>query len=98
MVVTAKENLRVRAMPSTTAQIIDQLTKGDKAKVTGTNQPGDWFQIMLPSNPNARGWILASFTEVSGPVDTLPVVPSGPAPVPQPYPGQAPLPPPKSYP
>lgn len=94
----AKENLRVRAAPSTTAQIIDQLSKGDRAQVVGTNSAGDWFQIMLPANPNARGWILASITDVSGPVDTLPVVSSEPLPAPQPYPGQAPVPPPKPYP
>ncbi len=95
---TAQENLRVRATPSTTAQVVDQLSKGDKAQVVGKNAAGDWLQILLPANPNARGWVLASFTDVSGPVESIPVVPAGGAPPPQPYPGQPPAPAPNPYP
>ncbi len=93
---TVRENLRVRAAPSTTAQIIDQLSKGDKAQIVGKNAAGDWWQILLPSNPNTRGWIFASFAEVSGPLESIPVVAPGGAPAP--YPGLVPLPTPKSYP
>lgn len=74
---TAKENLRVRAAPSTSAQQVGSLNKGDSAQVVGRTAASDWWQIVLPSNPNARGWILASFADANGPIDSVPVVPSG---------------------
>jgi uncharacterized protein YraI len=73
---TAKENLRVRAAPSTSAQQVGSLNKGDSAQVVGRTAASDWWQIVLPSNPNARGWILANFAEANGPIGSVPVVPS----------------------
>ncbi len=74
---TAKDNLRIRSAPTTSAQQIGALNKGDTAQVVGRNAAGDWWQIVLPSNPSARGWIFASFADANGPTDSLPVVPAG---------------------
>jgi uncharacterized protein YgiM (DUF1202 family) len=80
---TATDNLRVRATPSTTAQILDRLNQGDTAQVVGRTAAKDWLYIKLPSDPNKRGWISAQFATTSAPIDTLPIIsPSG-----QPYPG-----------
>lgn len=84
----ATDNLRVRGTPSTTAAIVDRLNKGDTAQIIGRTAASDWWQIVLPSNPNARGWISAQFTQTSGPTDLVPVIqaPNLPAPRPYPYP------------
>lgn len=73
---TTKENLRVRAAPSTSAQIVAQLKKGESVQVFGRTAASDWWQIALPSNADARGWISASFTTLSGPADSIPVLPA----------------------
>lgn len=97
---TTKENLRIRAAPSASSQQLGLLSKGDTVQVIGRTSASDWWQISLPSSPNTNGWILASFTEVSGPVDSIPIVSPGvtsppapvqpPAPAQQPYPGSQP--------
>jgi len=85
---TVTENLRVRSAPSTTAAILGRLNKGDTVQIVGRTAANDWWQILLPTNPNARGWIAAQFTEVSGPVDAVPIVqpPRPPTPPAYPYP------------
>ncbi len=96
VIVTAitKENLRVRAAPSASSQQLGLLNKGDTVQVIGRTSASDWWQISLPSNPGTTGWILASFTDINGPVDSIPIVSPGvtspPAPVQQPYPGSQP--------
>ncbi len=92
---TAKDNLRVRAAPSTASPQVGALTKGESVQVVGRNAANDWWQIILPNNPSARGWIFATFASANGPVESLPVVEAGGAPpanppaappTPQPYP------------
>jgi uncharacterized protein YraI len=80
VIATAKENLRVRAGPSTSTQQVGSLNKGDTAQIVGRTAASDWWQIQLPSNLSVRGWILASFTDVSGSAGSIPVIPSGAAP------------------
>jgi hypothetical protein len=75
VIATTKENLRVRAAPSVTGQIVAQLKKGEMVQVLGRTNGSDWWQIALPIDPSARGWIAASFTILSGPVDSIPVLP-----------------------
>lgn len=92
----AKENLRVRAQPNTTSAIMDRLNKGDRAEIVGRTAANDWWQIPLPTDPNKRGWVLASITDVTGAMDAVPIIgpggnPQPPAPPPQP-------PPPRPYP
>lgn len=100
--VTATDNLRVRAAPSTSAAVVDRLNKGASAQAVGRTAASDWLQIVLPSNPAGRGWISAQFVTATGPLDTLPVVQSqAPNPVVPTSPGQPPrpvTPPPYPYP
>ena len=79
----ANEDLTIYATPSTTAQTIGQLSKGDKARVVGKTQAGDWWQIVFLTGPNQRGWIASQAVTMSGPVETIPVVQSQPAPTAQ---------------
>jgi uncharacterized protein YgiM (DUF1202 family) len=79
---TVTENLRVRGGPSTDYQVVDRLTKGATVRLVGRTEASDWWQIPLPSNPDARGWISAEFTDVNGSTDSLPVVEAGPPPEP----------------
>lgn len=83
---TAKENLRVRAGPSTAAAAVDRLNKGDVVKILGRTAAKDWLQIPLPTNPNARGWVSAQFVQINGPIDAIPIVQPGQPPTPRPYP------------
>lgn len=92
VIATAKENLRVRAAPSASSQQIGSLNKGRTAQIVGRTAASDWWQILLPSNLSVRGWILASFTDVSGPTESIPITTSGSVPAPQPYPAQPPVP------
>jgi uncharacterized protein YraI len=71
---TAKENLRIRVGPSTSAAVMGQLKKGDTVQIVGRSPADDWWQISLPANPNARGWISAEFTLANGPIDSIPVI------------------------
>ena len=99
---TATDNLRVRAAPSTSAAIIDRLTKGATALVVGRNATNDWWQIVLPTNASQRGWIAAEFATASGSLDSIPVVqggaPNPPAPPGPAQPTRRPVPPPYPYP
>jgi uncharacterized protein YgiM (DUF1202 family) len=88
---TAKENLRVRAQPNTTSAIMDRLNKGDRTEIVGRTAANDWWQIPLPTDPNRRGWVLASVTDTTGAINAVPIVgpgsnPQPPAPQPQPQP------------
>ncbi len=100
--VTAKDNLRVRAAPSTSAAVVDRLNKGASAQAVGRTAASDWLQIILPTNPAGRGWVSAQFVSATAPLDTLPVVQSqAPNPVAPTSPGQPPrpvTPPPYPYP
>lgn len=75
-----ENNLRVRAAPNTSAAILDRLNKGDTVQAVGRNASNDWLQILLPRDPNARGWISAAFADLSAPIDTLPLVETRPYP------------------
>jgi uncharacterized protein YgiM (DUF1202 family) len=85
---TARENLRVRALPSTSAAILDRLNKGDQFQVVGRTAARDWLQIRLPTNPSAHGWVSAEFVDLTGSLDALPIVQPGapPPPTPRRYP------------
>jgi hypothetical protein len=74
--------LRVRAAPNTNAAIVDRLNRGDTVQVVGRNATNDWLQIILPRDPNARGWISAAYADLSAPIQTVPLVTSAPSPYP----------------
>ncbi len=105
--VTAKitgDNLRVRAAPNANAAILDRLNKGDTVQIVGRTTANDWLQIFRTQKPDTPGWISASYAQVNGSLDTVPVVQPGQSgalptsppvqPPSQPYPAPQPLPPP----
>jgi hypothetical protein len=79
---SVSENAIIRAAPSTSAAIATRVNKGTQIKLVGRNAAGDWYQVVIPNNPNARGWISASLVQANG-ANQLPVVQPGGAP---PYP------------
>ncbi len=86
---TAKDNLNVRAAPSTSGAILDKLTKGATVQIVGRTAGNDWLQIALPKDPNQRVWVSAQFVDVAGALDTVPVQQPGgtnPPPTSRPYP------------
>lgn len=82
---TAADNANIRALPSTSAAIAARITKGQQLTLTGRTASSDWYQVRLPANPNAQGWISAPLVRAEG-TDGLPVVQPGA--VPPPYPGR----------
>ncbi len=92
---TAQTNVNVRANPSTSAAIVAKMKKGDTAQIVGRTPASDWWQIILPSNPGAKGWVSAEFATAEGPTDSIPIVQPGSSNAP----AQPPRPPaPPSYP
>lgn len=71
---TAKENLQILAAPATLASVVGQLKKGDRAQIIGRTVASDWWQILLSTNPNERGWISAGLTDVSDGTDGIPII------------------------
>ncbi len=74
---TAQENVRIRANPSTSAAILGSVKKGESVQVVGKTAASDWWQIILPSDPNATGWVSAEFATAEGPTDDIPIVQPG---------------------
>jgi hypothetical protein len=73
---TGKDNVRIRALPSTNATITGQLRKGETAVVVGRTTANDWLEIIIPSDTSKRGWISADYATLNLPVETVPVVSS----------------------
>jgi uncharacterized protein YgiM (DUF1202 family) len=82
---TAVDNANIRAMPSTGAAIAARITKGQPLTLMGRTAANDWYQVRLPANSNAQGWISAPLVRAEG-TDRLPV--AQPGNVPPPYPGR----------
>ncbi len=74
---TVKENLRVRSAPNSKAEIVDHLSQGDTVQIIGRTAASDWFQVPLPKDPKARGWVSAQYVKAAASIDTIPVVQPG---------------------
>jgi uncharacterized protein YraI len=64
----------VRALPDINSQRLGQLNKGQSAPVRGKNGDGTWLQITFPGAPDGVAWVLGEVVQVTGDVNTLPVV------------------------
>ncbi len=82
---TANDNANIRSLPSTGAAIAARVTKGAPLTLTGRTAANDWYQVRLPNDPNARGWISATLVRADG-AERLPVVQPGSVPPPYPRP------------
>lgn len=65
--------LNIRQGPARTTASLGKLQKGQEVTVVGRNGDGTWLQIQIPDKTE-RGWISAEFADVTGDVNTLPVV------------------------
>lgn len=80
--IIALTNLNVRTGPGLEYPAIGQLLADESALVTGRNPEGTWFEIIYPTNSNARGWVSASETYVKHintgvvPVTAVPLPPT----------------------
>ena len=74
-------NVFVRRGPSVDYNPIGVLIAGDTALAVGRDRVSRWLNIEISNGEGATGWvsILTEFTNVSGEVDRLPVVPIEPA-------------------
>lgn len=82
---TTTANAIIRVSPSTGAAIAARANKGESLKLVGRTEASDWFQVVIPSNASARGWISKTVIQASG-TDQLPVVQTGNVPPPYPRP------------
>lgn len=71
--------IRVRAEPSTDADILGRLREGANVVLLARSDDGKWYQMAYP-DARRRGWIAADYTTVKGDGDALPVISSSPTP------------------
>ncbi|MCO6450938.1 MAG: PD40 domain-containing protein [Caldilineales bacterium] len=70
---TGARRLNVRAGPGTNYGIVGNLASGTNVQAVGRNDAGSWIQIQLPQAQNEIGWVSASFVDLSGAANDLPV-------------------------
>lgn len=63
--------LNLRSDLSTKAQILQSLRRGATLSITGRNQTGDWFRVMVD---NREGWVAAAYVKTDGDVSSLQIV------------------------
>lgn len=83
LIISAQENgrviemwgfLNVRAEPSRTAEIVAELAGQTPVTATGRSAGNNWLQILTPDG--GEGWVAASFIDLVGDINTLPVIES----------------------
>ena len=77
--VNATETLRVRADPSTDAEILGRLKPGASVTLLAQSDDAHWWEIAFPDEFK-RGWIAAEFVTPDGNTDALPIVSPTPTP------------------
>jgi uncharacterized protein YraI len=63
--------MNVRGGPGTNYPIVTSLPAGTALPILAFNADGQWYQVQV-SGQNAPGWVFASLTTASGPLDSLP--------------------------
>ena len=97
--VTIVQQINVRSGPGTDYDIQGSASVGSISEALGRNADSSWLQIEYPPESGSSGWIFAELTEVSGSVETVPVVDvaapptATPTTTPTPVPTATPLPP-----
>jgi len=69
---TSRAIPNVRRAPDLTAQIVRQLSQGQKVDVIGRSTDNQWLQILNPDNRAEKLWVSADMLDVSGDPKTLP--------------------------
>lgn len=70
----ATSSLRVRALPSDSAEVIASAKEGEVYSVTGISSDGAWIQIEIDEAPDGLGWISAEFVTLTGDITSIEVV------------------------
>jgi uncharacterized protein YgiM (DUF1202 family) len=77
-------SLRVRAQPSTSAEVVAGVRQGEQYRVIGRSNDGLWLEIAVPRAASGRGWVSSNFVTVSGSIADAPVATAVIAPTLQP--------------
>lgn len=67
-------SLRVRAQPSTTAEVVAGIRQGEQYAVIGRSSDGLWLELAVPRAAQGRGWVSSNFVTVSGSIADAEVV------------------------
>ena len=65
--------------PNTAYAVVGNLEVGDQAEVVGKNIDATWWNVKNPDDPSTVCWLAASVINVTGNVESLPVVNTPPA-------------------
>ena len=76
------ETLNLRAGPGTVYGIVGQVLEGQRFRITGRNEAGNWLKICCPAGANRESWISADFAQSNLPALSLPVAQAPPTPSP----------------
>lgn len=68
------ELVNCRFGPGTGYETINELPRGETARVIGRNDASSWLYVRDPGNPGGFCWLSASVVEIEGPVDQLSVI------------------------
>jgi quercetin dioxygenase-like cupin family protein/uncharacterized protein YgiM (DUF1202 family) len=66
LVTTNSENINLRAEPSTSAEVVDQLAAGIELEVIGGPQEAEdytWYQVRVTAEGGSEGWIASDFID-----------------------------------
>jgi uncharacterized protein YgiM (DUF1202 family) len=84
IVTVTATSLRVRAQPSTNAEVVAGVREGEQYRVIGRSSDGLWLEIAVPRAASGRGWVSSNFVTVSGSIADAPVATAVIAPTVQP--------------
>jgi SH3-like domain-containing protein len=59
--------------PGTVYELVNEMRKGQSARVAGRNESSTWWYVRDPGNPNGFCWVSRDVTEIEGEAERLPV-------------------------
>lgn len=71
--IVKNEIINCRFGPGTEYILVNELQKGQSARILGRNDASTWLYIRDPGNPNGFCWVYTNVIETKGPVIELPV-------------------------
>lgn len=72
------EIVNCRFGPGTVYDLVNELPRGQSARVVGRNESFTWWYVRDPGNPNGFCWVSSDVTEIDGETEKLPVQPAPP--------------------
>jgi uncharacterized protein YraI len=62
--------------PGTVYELVNEMRKGQSARVVGRDEASTWWYVRDPGNPNGFCWVSSDVTEIEGEAEKLPVQPA----------------------